>query len=148
MGNLILNEISAAVKSQLDQQEALGVRIVQQGDVPDTGPVRGGAWVQIPEATAVFVDLKGSTGLNARFGAEAAAHAHAYNCFNRAMAVTLDGFRAKYVAVQGYGLFRLFHRSVQLAGDLCGRQLLVYGAYHGSHTGPSTSSGGRTWEVG
>ena len=70
---MILNEISAAVKSQLDQQAASGVRIVQQDDVPDTGPVRGGVWVQIPEATTVFVDLKGSTGLNARFGAEAGA---------------------------------------------------------------------------
>ena len=106
VNDLILNEISAAVKSQLDQQAASGVRIVQQDDVPGTGPVRGGVWVQIPEATAVFVDLKGSTGLNARFGAEAAAHA--YNYFNRAMAVILDGFRARYVDVQGDGLFGLF----------------------------------------
>ena len=58
MNNLILNEISAAVKSQLDQQAALGVRIVQHDDVPNTGPVHGGAWVQIPEATAVFVDYR------------------------------------------------------------------------------------------
>ena len=58
MGNLILNAISADVKSQLDQQAALGVRIVQQDDVPDTGPVHGGVWVQIPEATAVFVDYR------------------------------------------------------------------------------------------
>ena len=106
VNDLILNEISAAVKSQLDQQAASGVRIVQQDDVPGTGPVRGGVWVQIAEATAVFVDLKGSTGLNARFGAEAAAHA--YNYFNRAMAVILDGFRARYVDVQGDGLFGLF----------------------------------------
>ena len=90
MGNLILNEISAAVKSQLDQQAASDVRMVQQDDVPDTGPVRGGVWVQIPEATAVFGDPKVSTGLNARFGAKAAADAH--NHFNRAMAVILDGF--------------------------------------------------------
>ena len=106
MGNLILDEISATVKSQLDQQAASGVRIVQQDDVPDTGPVRGGVWLQIPEATAVFVDLKGSTGLNARFGPEAAAHA--YNYFNRAMAVILNGFQARYVDVQGDGLFGLF----------------------------------------
>ena len=103
---LILDEIAAAVNSQLDQQAASGVRIVQQDDVPGIGPVRGGVWLQIPEATAVFVDLKGSTGLNARSGAEAAAHA--YNYFNRAMAVILDGFRARYVDVQGDGLFGLF----------------------------------------
>ena len=103
---MILNEIVAAVALQLDQQAASGVRIVQQDDVPDTGPVRGGVWLQIPEATAVFVDLKGSTGLNARFGAEAAAHA--YNYFNRAMAVILHGFQARYVDVQGDGLFGLF----------------------------------------
>ena len=103
---MILDEIAAAVKSQLAQQAASGVRIVEQDDVPDTGPVRAGVWVQIPEATAVFVDLKGSTGLNARLGAEAAAHA--YNYFNRAMAVILNGFQARYVDVQGDGLFGLF----------------------------------------
>ena len=103
---MILDEIAAAVKSQLDQQAASGVRIVQQDDVPDTGPVRAGVWIQIPEATAVFVDLKGSTGLNARFGPETAAHAYTY--FNRAMAVILDGFQARYVDVQGDALFGLF----------------------------------------
>lgn len=103
---MILDEIVAAVKLQLDQQAASGVRIVQQDDVPDTGPVHGGVWLQIPEATAVFVDLKGSTGLNSRFGAETAAHAYTY--FNRAMAVILNGFQARYVDVQGDGLFGLF----------------------------------------
>ena len=84
---MILDEIAASVKSQLAQQAASGVRIVGQDDVPDTGPVHGGVWLQIPEVTAVFVDVKGFTGLNARFGDEAAAHA--YNYFNRAMAVIL-----------------------------------------------------------
>ena len=103
---MILDEVTAAVKSQLDQQAGAGVRIVHQDDVPDTGPVHGGVWLQIPEVTAVFVDLKGSTGLNARLGAEVAAHA--YNYFNRAMAVILNGFQARYVDVQGDGLFGLF----------------------------------------
>ena len=103
---MILDEISAAVASQLDQQAASGVRIVEQDEVPDTGPVHGGVWLQIPEVTAVFVDVKGSTGLNTRLGAETAAHA--YNYFNRAMAVILDGFQARYVDVQGDGLFGLF----------------------------------------
>ena len=103
---MILDDIAAAVNSQLDQQAALGVRVVKQDDVPDTGPVRGGVWLQVPEATAVFVDLKGSTGLNAWFGAEAAARA--YNYFNRAMAVILNGFQARYIDVQGDGLFGLF----------------------------------------
>ena len=62
--------------------------------------------MQVPEVTAIFVDLIGSTGLNARFGAEAAAHAYTY--FNRAMAVILYGFHARYVDVQGDGLFGLF----------------------------------------
>ena len=79
---------------------------MDQADVPDTGPVHGGVWLQMPEATAVFVDLKGSTGLNSQFGAETAAYA--YNYFNRAMAVILNGFQARYVDVQGDGLFGLF----------------------------------------
>ena len=35
----------------------------------------------------------------------------------------------------GKRLPELFHHSVQLAMDLCGRQLLVNGAHHGGHTG-------------
>ena len=103
---MILDEIAAAVKSQLAQQATSGVRIVEQDDVSDTGPVHGGVWLQIPEVTAVFVDMKGSTGLNARFGSETAAHAYTY--FNRAMAVVLAGFQARYVDVQGDALFGLF----------------------------------------
>ena len=106
MDNLILDEISAAVKSQLDQQATAGVRIVDQADVPIPGRFHGGVWLQIPEAAAVFVDLKGSTGLNSQFGAETAAYA--YNYFNRAMVVILNGFQARYVDVQGDGLFGLF----------------------------------------
>ena len=103
---MILDEVTASVAAQLNDQARLGVQVVNQGDVPETGPVHGGVWVQVPEATAVFVDLKGSTGLNSRFGAETAARA--YNYFNRAMVVILNVFQARYVDVQGDGLFGLF----------------------------------------
>ena len=103
---LILDEIVAEVASQLDQQAGMGVRIAQQDDVPDTGPARGGLWLQIPEATAVFADLKGSTKLNTQDGAKAAANAYTY--FTRAMAVIMDGFQARYVDVQGDAIFGLF----------------------------------------
>lgn len=103
---MILDEVTASVVAELNNQAKLGVQVVNQDDVPKTGPVHGGVWVQVPEATAVFIDLKGSTGLNSRFGAETAAHA--YNYFNRAMVVVLNGFQARYVDVQGDGLFGLF----------------------------------------
>jgi len=103
---LILHEVAAEVVSQLDQQAGLGVRIAQQDDVPDTGPARGGLWVQIPEATAVFADLKSSTALNTQHGAKAATTAYTY--FSRAMAVVLNGFQARYVDVQGDAIFGLF----------------------------------------
>ena len=58
----MLDKISANVSSQLTQQSELGIEIVPQDGVPDRGPVRRGVWVQIPQVTAVFADIKGSTG--------------------------------------------------------------------------------------
>ena len=103
---LILNEITAAVSSQLDQQSALGVQITTVNDVPETGPASRGLWFQIPQVTAVFADLKGSTALNATDGPKDAAFAYTY--FTRAMSVILDGFGSKYTDVQGDGIFGLF----------------------------------------
>ena len=103
---MILDTISANVASQLTQQADLGIKIESQDDVPDHGPVHGGVWLQIPEVTAVFADLKGSTALNAKAGAQVATLAYTY--FNRAMSVILDGFKARYVDVQGDAVFGLF----------------------------------------
>lgn len=103
---MILDTISANVASQLTQQADLGIRIESQGSVPDHGPVHGGVWLQIPEVTAVFADLKGSTALNTKVGAQTATLAYTY--FNRAMSVILDGFEARYVDVQGDAVFGLF----------------------------------------
>ena len=103
---MILNEITAAVSSQLDQQRALGVQITTVNYVPEIGPANRGLWFQIPQVTAVFADLKGSTELNATDGRKNAAFAYTY--FIRAMTVLLDGFDSKYIDVQGDGIFGLF----------------------------------------
>ena len=103
---LILDDVAATVSSQLDQQAALGVDIENQDAVPDHGPVHGGVWLQIPEVTAVFADIKGSTALNNRLGPGVAIHA--YTFFNRAMVAVLNGFQARYVDVQGDAVFGLF----------------------------------------
>ena len=103
---LILNEITAAGSSQLDQQAALGVQITTVNDVPETGPANRGRWFRIPQVTAVFADLKGSTKLNATDGPKDAAFAYTY--FIRAMTVTLDKFGSKYIDIQGDGIFGLF----------------------------------------
>ena len=89
----MLDTISANVASQLTQQAELGVEIGPQGGVPDRGPVRRGVWVQIPEGTAVFADLKGSAALNTKVGARTATYDYTY--FNRAMEVILEGFDAR-----------------------------------------------------
>ena len=103
---MILDDVMANVASQLDQQAGLGVDIKTENAVPDQGPLRGGVWVQIPEVTAVFADLKGSTALNNRLGPKVATRA--YTLFNRAMVAVLDGFQARYVDVQGDAVFGLF----------------------------------------
>ena len=103
---MLLEVVAAAVASQLDQQASLGVDIEIEEGVPDHGPVRGGVWLQIPEVTAVFADIKGSTDLNNRLGPRVAVHA--YTFFNRAMVAVLTGFQARYVDVQGDAVFGLF----------------------------------------
>ena len=106
MESLILDEIVADVTSQLDAQARLGVQIKQKQDVPETGPTNRGLWFRIPNVTAVFADLKRSTELNANDGAQAAAYAYIY--FIRAMAVIMERFSARYVDIQGDGIFGLF----------------------------------------
>ncbi len=96
----------AAVSSQLKQQAELGIQITRQNEVPEVGPTNKGVWFQIPEVTAVFADLKDSTGLSAIERPEVAARAYTY--FIRAMAVTLERFSAQYVDIQGDGIFGLF----------------------------------------
>ena len=103
---MILDEVEADVSSQLDEQSRLGVQITRRNDVPDTGPTNKGVWYQISGVTAVFADLKRSTELSAENSPTVAARAYTY--FIRAMAVILDRFEAKYVDIQGDGIFGLF----------------------------------------
>lgn len=104
--NLILDEVNAAVKAQLNDQANLGVRVTNQEGVPNEAPAHRGLWWRIPDATAVFADLKGSTALNSSLSAETAALAYTY--FTRAMTVILERFSAGYVDIQGDGIFGLF----------------------------------------
>ena len=103
------NEVMAAVSSQLDQQARLGIQIERAIEVPPEGPVHRGVWLQIRGVTVVFADLKNSTGLNADNDASTAAYAYTY--FIRAMTVILEGFDAKYIDIQGDGIFGLFSGS-------------------------------------
>ena len=103
---MILDDVQAEVKEQLDDQSDLGVQITRVTDVPAKGPVNKGVWHQILNVTAVFADLKRSTELNAEEGPLDAAHAYTY--FIRAMAIILDRFDAKYVDIHGDGIFGLF----------------------------------------
>ena len=104
--NLILDEVAAAVVAQLNDQARLGVRVENQNEVPETGPANRGLWLRIPNVTAVFADLKGSTALSSSVSPEVAAIAYTY--FNRAMSVILERFSAGYVEIQGDGIFGLF----------------------------------------
>ena len=103
---MLLDVVNAEVSSQLDTQAGLGVQITRQNEVPENGPTNRGLWLQIPQVTAVFADLKGSTTLSATERPQTAALAYTY--FIRAMAVVLESFSSKYVDIQGDGLFGLF----------------------------------------
>ena len=103
---MILDEISTAVVAQLNDQAELGVQVVDQAEVPEAGPANRGLWWWIPNVTAVFADLKGSTALSSSVSPEASALAYTY--FIRAMTVVLERFSAGYVDIQGDGIFGLF----------------------------------------
>ena len=101
-----LNEINASVASQLEGQAKLGVRIEKQDQVPVAGPVDAGLWWRIDNVTAVFADLKRSTSISVNGSRQDAAYAYTY--FIRAMTVILEDFGARYVDIQGDGIFGLF----------------------------------------
>ena len=104
--DLILDEIESDVASQLDDQSRLGIQITRRNEIPDAGPTNKGVWYQIPQVTAVFADLKRSTELSAENSPRDAASAYTY--FIRAMALILERFDAKYIDIQGDGIFGLF----------------------------------------
>ena len=106
---MILDSVKADVCSQLDQQGALGIQVTALNDVPENGPTNRGLWNQINDVTAVFVDIKGSTQLNAYSEPDIAARIYTY--FVRTAAVMFDRFSARYVDIQGDGVFGLFSGS-------------------------------------
>ena len=112
---MILKDVATAVTAQLNDQAKLGVQVANQKAVPESGPANRGLWWRIPNVTAVFADLKGSTELNSSVPPEAAAMAYTY--FIRAMTVVLERFSAGYIEIQGDGIFGLFsgQRSAFLA---------------------------------
>ncbi len=103
---MILDEVTTSVVAQLNDQAKLGVQVENQNEVPETGPANRGLWWRIPNVTAVFADLKGSTALSSSVPPEAAAIAYTY--FIRAMTVVLEKFSAGYIDIQGDGIFGLF----------------------------------------
>ena len=103
---MILDEVTTSVLAQLNDQARLGVQVENQDGVPEEGPASRGLWLRVPNVTAVFADLKGSTALSTSVSPEVAAIAYTY--FTRAMTVILERFSAGYVEIQGDGIFGLF----------------------------------------
>ena len=103
---MILDEVTASVAAQLDDQARLGVQISTHDQVPEIGPTNRGVWWQIKDVTAVFADLKRSTDLSTSEEPKVAAIAYTY--FIRTMTVILDRFSARYIDIQGDGIFGLF----------------------------------------
>ena len=103
----MLDSIYSDVSKQVDDQRALGVQITRVSDVPEYGPTNRGLWNEIPNVTAVFVDIKNSTGLNSSDNYLRDA-ARTYTYFVRATVVIFERFSARYVDIQGDGVFGLF----------------------------------------
>ena len=107
-----LDEVASDVAAQLDDQAKLGVQVVDQKDIPEVGPANGGVWWRIPNSIAVFADIKRSTALSTGGSRKDAAYAYTY--FVRAMTVIFERFGARYIDIQGDGLFGLFSGSGSL----------------------------------
>lgn len=104
--DLILDDTTTSVAAQLGDQAKPGVQISAHEEVPETGPTNRGVWWRIGNVTAVFADLRRSTDLSSSEEPRVAAIAYTY--FIRAMAVILDRFSARYIDIQGDGIFGLF----------------------------------------
>lgn len=103
---MILDQVRSKVAAQLDAQANLGVNIRTLDHVPESGPANLGVWFRIRNVTAIFADLNGSTALSTFNNPKDAAYAYTY--FIRAMTAILDEFSAKYIDIQGDGIFGLF----------------------------------------
>ena len=103
---MLLDDVLADLTLQLDAQAELGVQITVLNEVPEEGPVNKGLWFQIPNVTAVFVDLKRSTELSADSSPKTSAFAYTY--FVRAMVLILERFGSNYIDIHGDGVFGLF----------------------------------------
>ena len=103
----MLDSIYSDVSKQVDEQKGLGVQITRVNDVPEQGPTNKGLWNEIPNVSAVFVDVKNSTDLNSSDNYLRDA-ARTYTYFVRAMTIIFERFSARYVDIQGDGLFGLF----------------------------------------
>ena len=103
----MLEQVYSDVCKQVDDQRNLGIQITRVNDVPESGPANKGLWNEIPQVSAVFVDMKNSTALNTS-GHQLVDAARTYTYFVRAMAVIFERFSARYVDIQGDGLFGLF----------------------------------------
>ena len=103
---MILEGVMSDVAAQLEDQSKLGVEIVDHAEIPEEGPVYGGVWWRVPNSTAVFADIKRSTSLSTGGSRKDAAYAYTY--FVRAMTVIFERFGARYIDIQGDGIFGLF----------------------------------------
>jgi len=103
---MILDQVRSKVSAELSGQAELGVKFRTLADVPESGPANLGVWFRIRNVTAIFADLNSSTALSTFNNPKDAAYAYTY--FIRAMTATLDKFSAKYIDIQGDGIFGLF----------------------------------------
>lgn len=102
----MLDTIYSDVSKQVADQRELGVQITRVNEIPETGPVNKGVWFEVPNVSAVFVDMKKSTVLTSFNRAHDAARTYTY--FVRAMTVIFERFSAGYIDIQGDGIFGLF----------------------------------------
>ena len=82
------------------------MQITVLNEVPAKGPANKGLWFQIPDVTAVFVDLKRSTELSADSSPRTSAYAYTY--FIRGMVLIFERFGSRYIDIHGDGVFALF----------------------------------------
>jgi len=103
---MLLDDATEDVKTDISTQREIGIQITAQNEVPDTGPTNKGVWYKIDDVTAVFADMKRSTQLNVSTSTKFSARSYTY--FIRSMVRIGDRFGAKYMDIQGDGLFALF----------------------------------------
>lgn len=110
-----LNNFLEEMHALIDNIVSSEVTIQKINVIPDTIPLDGNHWLELDEISCVFVDMVGSTGLNA----STSDSVKIYETFIKSLVKILSTFEAQYIDIKGDGAFGIFSGKDSAVPALC-----------------------------